>query len=199
MAEKLRRSASGIIENKLARYGAGFAALLLMFFVFRAITSSSSDESVQGATDQSSIELNEPLASQDVNKEITFPITDNSGAEVGEVLMVLEKAEVRDELIVKGKKAASVQGRVFLVLNLKVTNSFERAIEVNTRDYFRVAVGGDESEWLAPDIHNDPVKIQAISTKPTRVAFPVDAGVNTYVLQVGEIKGEKERVELNLE
>ncbi|OGM29170.1 hypothetical protein A2801_00820 [Candidatus Woesebacteria bacterium RIFCSPHIGHO2_01_FULL_41_10] len=199
MADRFRNSATNVLQTNVGRIGVGVVALILLFVVIKAFGSNAGNPDVQGTASTDKVELTAPDAMQEINKEISFPITDNTGEEVGRVKMVLATAELRDEIIVKGKKASAVSGRTFLVLNIKVTNSFDKSIEVNTKDYFRVAVNGDESEWLAPDIHNDPVKIQAISTKPTRVAFPVDENIRSFILQIGEIKGEKEKVNLELQ
>ena len=68
---------------------------------------------------------------------------------------------------------------------------------MNTRDYVRLTVNNG-SEWLAPDIHNDPVEIQAISTKYTRIGFPISDTDKKLKLQIGEINGDKEIVDLKL-
>jgi hypothetical protein len=59
-------------------------------------------------------------------------------------------------------------------------------------------VNGNTSELLAPDIHNDPVEVQAISTKPTRVGFPINDTDKKLTLFIGEINGQKDKVELGL-
>lgn len=131
-----------------------------------------------------------------INKEFSFPLKDSKGKEISNFKYMLEKAELRDEIIVKGKKATAVKGRVFLILTLKITNEYTQSIEVNTKDYVRLSVNGNRDEWLAPDIHNDPVKVQAISTKYTRVGFPINESDKDLVLRVGEINGEKEEINL---
>ena len=105
--------------------------------------------------------------------------------------------EIRDQIIIQGKKYASVDGRKIFVVSLKITNEFDQGIEINSRNYLRLSTNGNE-EWLAPEYHNDPVTVQAISTKPTRVAFTVDQSAKDLVLQVGEIKGEKQKIEISI-
>jgi hypothetical protein len=51
---------------------------------------------------------------------------------------------------------------------------------------------------LAPEIHNDPVEVQALSTKYTRLAFPIDDTYKDLTLYVGEINGHKDAIKLNL-
>ena len=59
-------------------------------------------------------------------------------------------------------------------------------------------MNANENELLAPDTHNDPVEIQAISTKFTRVGFIINDSDKDLVLHVGEIQGDKEKIELDL-
>lgn len=135
---------------------------------------------------------------QELNKEFTFPLKNEVGEEVSRVKYLIEKAELRDEIIVKGQKATAIKGRVFLILTLKITNEYKQSIQIESRDYVRLSVNGNENEWLAPEFHSDPVEVQAISIKYIRVGFPINTADTNLILQVGEIGGEKERVVLNL-
>ncbi|MDD5702819.1 MAG: hypothetical protein PHU23_12310 [Dehalococcoidales bacterium] len=137
-------------------------------------------------------------ASQDINKEFTFPLKNNDGEEVSSIRMTIDKVELRDQIIISGKPATSVKGRVFLIINLKIKNEFNQTININTRDYIRLSVNNNGEEWLAPNIHNDPVEVQAISTKPTRLGFAINESDKNLELMVGEINGDKEKISLDL-
>lgn len=142
------------------------------------------------------LQIKDALYRQDLNRDVKVPISGSIDEEVEPVNMKIENIELRDEIIVQGQKASSVAGRAFFVVNLKLINPLKQGVEINTKDYMRLAEG-DKAEWLAPDIHNDPVLVQAISTKPTRLAFPVSSDTRNFKLQVGEISGEKEQIEIN--
>lgn len=152
-----------------------------------------STESAKIASDK--VQIKAAIATKELNKDIQIPVANEDSEDVA-LTMRIETLELRDEIIVQGQKATSVAGRSFLVVNLKLINPLEQGVEVNTKDYLRLEEDGKD-EWLAPDIHNDPVLIQAISTKPTRLAFPIDAKARKFKLQIGEISGEKEVVEIN--
>ncbi|MCH7641575.1 hypothetical protein IID22_05270 [Patescibacteria group bacterium] len=137
-------------------------------------------------------------AVQGINREFSFPLRNGNNEEVSQIKYLVEKAELRDEIIVKGQRATAVKGRVFLILTLKITNDYDQAIEIDTRDYMRLTVNNNELELLAPDIHNDPVEIQAISTKFTRLGFPINDSDKEIVLRGGEITGDKEKIVLEL-
>lgn len=176
---------------KFGKYLVIVVLLVAAYFVGRVIFStapSSTDKiSIKGATN-----------TQELNKEFRFPLRDEDGEEISELKYVLEKAELRDEIVVKGQRATAIAGRTFLIVNLKISNDFGQPIEIDTRDYIRLVVNDNEAELLAPDIHNDPVEVQAISTKYTRVGFPINTTDRNLKLRVGELQGEKEDVVLNL-
>lgn len=180
-----------IFRKKNIKYLAAFLGAILLFVVVRGILTSPRSQNTQDTQSANAI------ASARIDKAI--PVVVSGEDEDAELTLLVENMELRNEIVIQGQKASSVDGRLFLVLNLKLVNPLESSVEVNTRDYLRISVGNGTEEWLAPDIHNDPVLVQAISTRPTRLAIPVDASVREFVLQTGEITGEKERQEIKLQ
>lgn len=150
-------------------------------------------------SDSSSAVAPNALATINLDKKFVFPLRDEKGVTVGTFDYVILSAAIQKQIIVQGQKATAVNGRNFLILNLKVTNNLKKTIQLNTRDYIRLTVTSNPSEQLAPDIHNDSVEVQAISTKFTRVAIALDASdtKKTVHLKVGEIDGEKQNIDLN--
>lgn len=159
-------------------------------------TSNNTVASVAGSSD-TRVELKQARAQQVLNKTFSFPLLDEKGKEVSKIKFTLENAELRDEIIVKGQKATSVKGREFLILTVKIQNDYSAPVQINARDYVRVIIDGKNDEKLAPDIHNDPVEVQAISTKQTRLGLPIDDTAKKIVLQIGEINGKKEEITLD--
>lgn len=135
-------------------------------------------------------------AATPINKNFTFNITDN-GQGVGKIDYYLDTAELRNQIIVKGEAATAVRGRTFLIINLKLKNDLKNPLVLNTRNFIRLSVDKEPREWLAPDIHNDPVEIQAISTKLSRLGFAISDKDTQFKLQVGEIGGDKTTIDLN--
>ncbi len=136
-------------------------------------------------------------ATMTINKEFSFPITDSNGKELSKIKYLVESANLQDEILVKGERARAVTGRTFLIINLKISNSYKQGIQINSRDYVRLISDSNKDELIAADIHNDPVEVQAISTKSTRIGFPIDENYKSLEIQVGEINGKKESIKLN--
>lgn len=176
----------------------GLAVILVVLFLlvrFNPFSGNSGSSAVAGT---SKTTIKEAIATQRLDREFKFPLKDEKGATLGEIKYVIENAEIRDEIVVKGKKASAVSGRTFLVLNLKITNDTNQTISMNTKDYVRLFVNGKDNEPLSPSIHNDPVVVDAISVKPTRIGFAINESDKQLKLKVGEIKGEKVEVALDL-
>lgn len=146
----------------------------------------------------SRVEVEGAKAAQELDKEFSFPLFASNGDEISDLNYEILTAEKRDEIVVRGQKATSIKGRTFLILSIKITNNYSEPIEIDTIDYVRLSVNGNEEEWLAADIHNDPVAVQPISTKHTRIGFPVNDSDTNLLLRVGEIEGEKETINLDL-
>ncbi len=166
-----------------------------VFAINNAMQSSASAPSVLSANKK--VDIEKPVAQQVLNRSFNFPLRDAQGKEVSQLKYEIQNAELRDEIVVKGQRATAVQGRTFLILNLKITNNYDKSIQLNSKDYIRLIVGGSP-EQLAADIHNDPVDVQAISTKYTRLGFPINDDEKSLTIQVGEITGKKEQIKLDL-
>lgn len=169
--------------------------LVLGFSIFSLFNNSGGN--VAGVGDSKNLEVKEPIEEITLNKKLNFPLKDNNGKEIGKFEYTLQTAELTDEIILQGSRATAVKGRQFLIVNLKLVNSLDQGIEINSRDYIRLIVDGNTKELLAPEIHNDPVEAQAISTKYTRVGFPINTTDKNLVLQVGQINGAKQTIKLN--
>lgn len=167
--------------------------IFAVYFIGNTIRNTTS--SVLSDTDQR-ISIKKPKAQQVINKEFLFPLKDDKGKEVSKVKYFIQDVQLQDEIVVKGQRATAVKGRTFLVIYLKITNDFTQDISLKTRDYVRLMVNNN-SEKLAPDVHNDPVDIQAISTKYTRLGFPINDSDTNLILQVGEINGNKQNIKLD--
>src|SRR5258706_7712098 len=181
------------IKNSFLILIPAIAILIVLVGVVKVLTSNSGgSQSVQGVSTQ----LAKPLKTVQVNKEFTFLLKDGSGKTAGEFKYKVLTAELDKQIIVKGTRATAIDGRVFLIINLELTNGANQGLQVNTKDYIRLSINGKTSELYAQEIHNDPVDVQAISTKFTRLGFTINESDKNYSLRVGEITGKKSDIKL---
>jgi len=175
---------------------AGVIVLAAIISIVRSLP----DAQSRPTTDESKKAANlNALATVHLDRKFVFPLKDEKDKQVGSFDYVIQSATIQKQIIVQGQRATAVDGRVFLILNLKITNNLKQTIKLNTRDYMRLVTEGNKNEQLAPDIHNDPVEVQAISTKYTRVGVAVDEADAKKIIQlkVGEIDGDKKTIDLN--
>lgn len=172
---------------------AGIAILLVGTFAVGRISAPNATFGLMDDREQAPT----PLATQDLNKKFEFPLRSADGKEVARIEYVVESANLQDAFIYQGKMAKAVKGRTFLLFNLKITNPYSKTIEINTKDYLRVRLNGKD-EQFAPELHNDPIQIQANSTKPARIGLPINDTDKDIVLMIGELDGEKQTINLNL-
>jgi hypothetical protein len=141
-------------------------------------------------------QISPPYATQYLNREFTFPLKNEKGTKVSEFKYTIQDAELTKEIVVKGQKQSTIAGRSLLIINLKLKYDGNQKLQVNTRDYIRLIVNDNTAEMMAPGVHNDPVDVQPISTMPTRVGFAINESDKNLKLQIGEIEGEKQIIEL---
>ncbi len=183
-------------NSKFKIYSIGAAVIIIAVFLLVTFNPFAANNSQASSGNKAVIK--DAISTQPLNNEFKFPLKDDKGATIGEIKYVLENAEIRDEIIVKGKRATAVSGRTFLTINLKITNETNQTISMNTKDYVRLFIGANENEPLSPSIHNDPVVVDAISVKPTRIGFAIGENDKDLKIKIGEIKGEKQTIDLTL-
>jgi hypothetical protein len=125
-----------------------------------------------------------------LNKNFLFPVKNDSGTVLTNLKYQIDSAELQYAILINGQTASAVKGKVFLILNIRLTNDYSKSIQINSRDYIRLTVNKD-SELFAPSMHNDPIQLDAISTKPTRLGFAINETDKNLILHIGEIDGKK--------
>lgn len=181
----------------LSKLAIPLAAIVILLIIIGFFALRKSQQSKTVISSSGKVVLPSPSASQTLGKSFMFSLKDGTGKEVSKFKYEIGSVEKRDEIIVKGKRAMAVDGRTFLVLNIKIKNDFNRTISINAKDYIRVTVN-NTSDKFAPDINNDPVEVQPDSTKSTRLALPINDSDKNLTILVGELNGKKETITLNL-
>jgi hypothetical protein len=171
-----------------------FLSLLVVIITGVLIINNKGSGTTQGSTTEpigGSGQVPGIVAQKNIQREFSFPIPANDESFTYTII----SAEKRETITVKGQQARANSGKIFLLINLKITNPTDYGLRLQTRDYIRLSANKGK-EWLAPELHNDPVEAQAISTKYTRLGFAVDTSQKEFTLRIGEINGEKTTINL---
>lgn len=163
------------------------ATILVVVLVRRMIPSNTTNATTSQTDSQQGL-----LETQPLDVTLNIPIDEKGN---NSIVYKVTGAEIRNSIVLRGQRARAIEGRKFVILNLKLTNSLEQRVSLNSRDYVRMSLAGSEDR-LAPSIHNDPVELQPISDQTTRLGFSVDASATNFKFYVGEISGEKQEVEV---
>ena len=137
--------APGGVRRRLSRFGSSFRynfpkkkfskILFILLLLVSLILAVRAVYSFLGGGSSQKNQVLGAKASETINKELTFPLRNEKGEEVSRISYMVEKAELMDQILVRGEKATAVSGRTFLILTIKIKNDFDKSIEINTKDY----------------------------------------------------------------
>jgi len=179
------------VKKKIGKFALLTIVILIVLVGVRFVLSrpASSNGQQLGATVQNTLTTS-------IEREFNFKVYDKNKKLADPVKYVITTAQLTNQIIIQGQKATAVAGRNFLIINLKLVNEFNDSLFLNTRNYIRIQPAGTQDK-LAPEIHNDTVEVQPLSTKLTRVGLPVDEGTRNFTLFVGELDGEKTEIPIS--
>ena len=176
-------------------FAVGIAVILIIVALLTTVARPYTQKITQASSQP---QIANALATEEIGKTFEFPFKDNNNKEIGKIKYTIEKAELRNQIYIKGAPANALKGKTFFIVNLKLKNDTKLGIKMNTRDYIRLSINNNQNEWLAPNIHNDPAEVQAQSTENTRLGFIISATDSNLLLRVGEIDGVKETIKLRI-
>jgi hypothetical protein len=108
--------------------------------------------------------------------------------------LTLTTAETTKQILIQGKPATAKGGKIFLIINLEIDNPHNQKLFISPVDLIRLVDKGGKK--FAPDVHNNQVSVEPISVKKTRVGFVIDEDTSGWKLQIGEVAGAKETIDL---
>jgi len=157
---------------------------IVIFFVARSFGSQSTEI----------IPLSQTKAAY-IGKSFEFPVLDGKGELTDlKLAMSLINAELVKKILIQGQPATAKEGKIFLILNLEISNSSQKSMTISPVNLIRLV--DSSGKLYAPDIHNKDVTIEPISTKKTRVGFVMDEGETNFKIQIGKVDGPKELIEV---
>lgn len=134
-----------------------------------------------------------PTAESKIDRSFEFPVKKFSKDKLKIKVVSAQRVKL---VTMKNQPITAKEGEDFLLLYLEIENNLETHLIVDSQNYFRLA--GEGEKKLAPDFFNGEIQVSAISTKQDQIGFIVNANQNDFKLQVGEIEGLKEIVDLKL-
>lgn len=133
----------------------------------------------------------------DISKKFAVPIRNRDGEPTGTDLIVnVNNFERTNRILYKGRPLVARSSKDFLVINLEVENSTNNRLTVRPVDFFRLVDTNGKS--YAADIQTDPVKVEAQSSKRTRIIYIVVEDQKNLKFLMGEIKGNRETLEVTI-
>lgn len=130
-----------------------------------------------------------------IGKSYTFNARNDQAKIVDKrpVKLTFTNAELSKSILIKGQPATARDGKAFLIVNIDLENQYQERYYLPVNDLVRLV----ESDKLrAPDVHNNLVLIDPISTKSTRIGFLIDDGTKQFTLRIGELNGEKQNIDI---
>lgn len=159
----------------------------LGFYFFKS--SSPSDSAAQIQTESG--------VSTPINKKLEINIKSSSGEDTGNKLIVnFISAERTEKILYKGRPLLPREGKDFLVINIEIENSTKDRLNVRPADFIRLVDA--TGRQFAPDIQTDVIKVEPLSIKRTRTVYIVPDGTANIKFLLGEIKGDRETVEVKI-
>lgn len=144
-----------------------------------------------------SVDLSEkakPILETKIDKSFDFLIKKGTKDKFN---IKIEKADIVKLVTAKKNPIVPKQGEAFLLIYLQIENNLTSSLSINTQNYFRLVDVNDKK--FAPDFFNTAVPVAAISVKSDQIGFVVKEGQKDFKLQVGEIDGEKQLVDIKFE
>lgn len=171
-----------------------FLIALLIIVGYRLIPKSTGK--FQSAKNSSSgTKTAEAKVFSEVKRSFEFPAEITNGG-VETIIFTIDEAEIKDEIKVQGKPRPAPEEKAYLLLRLELVNDSVEELVFQSPNFVRLIGEGDKK--FAPDFHNGKVTIDPLSVRRDLISFIVDESARTFSLLVGELGGEKERVEVTL-
>lgn len=167
-----------------------FIILLLLIGGVFLVRRRRASNQVRGTTkiiDQ--IEIGKQFEFAGLHPENRKPVTEK-------ISFTIISAEKTDQIVVKNKLYKPPQGRVFLSLNLELKNESTQELGFFSRNLVRLMI---DDKPFAPQFYNRGITVAPIAIKKDKLGFTVETKQKEFKLQVGELTGEKEIVELKFQ
>lgn len=114
----------------------------------------------------------------------------------GKFQVEVTSANKAESLLIQGQRVIARNNKIFLVVNMEISNSYKVALYNQPVDSFRLI--GDDGKKYAPTAHQGNVEIRPQSTKTSNVGFVVPKDQKKFKVEVGDLNSDKVILEFSL-
>ncbi len=114
----------------------------------------------------------------------------------GKFQVEVTSAHKAESLLIQGQRVIARNDKVFLVINMEISNSYRVALYNQPVDSFRLI--GTDGKRYAPTAHQGNVEIRPDSTKTSNVGFVVPNDQKKFKVEVGDLNSDKVILEFSL-
>lgn len=107
----------------------------------------------------------------------------------------LTTAQITDNVYVNGQKATARNGKLLLVINLEIENKYQASLF--SKPYNLMRLVRSDGKRIAPSVYQGDVEVLPISVKKSNLAFVIEPNEKNFTVEVGEINGKKEAIQIN--
>lgn len=126
---------------------------------------------------------------------ISIPAQNADGDTVNRDLKIkINDAQRQKRVLVKGNWVRAREGKIFIVVNMDVTNETRAILYGNPVDWARLVE--DDVKKVAPSVHQGDLEIRPQSTKVTNIAFIVDENRSSATVELGRIWGLEDTINI---
>lgn len=141
-----------------------------------------------------SLRTDEPTAVAEINQNFDFELL-NANSQKKMVKFTVTTVERKEEIKLKDQTRKPTKDKDYLLVRIEIQNDHIDRLAIASGD--RVRLQDDSGKLFAPDYHNGAVIIEPLSVKKDLLAFVVDKQDKSFVLQVGDLEQEKQKIEIN--
>jgi len=162
----------------------------LLILTFVLLGGSKNTSSTSSVSSDKSVKAK---ATVSVGKSFEFRAV-NAKKELVPVSFTITSMERKDEIRVKDKPRKLTGNKDYLLIRIEIQNDTTDRVAIATTDHIRLVE--ENGKLFAPDYHNGNVVIDPLSVRRDIVSFVVDEGVKKFTFQVGELTGDKQKIEV---
>lgn len=130
-----------------------------------------------------------------VGKQFDIPLKNSKGEKTDKKLVgTLVSVERTNQAVISGKQSIARNGKIFILVNFEFDNKNNERISIAPKDYIRLV--DEKGKAFAPNVSNTTVTVEPQAVRKDRVLFLVEESLKTFKLQIGEVTGSKELIQI---